>query len=195
MKRKDLYIDVETTGTLPLCHGIIQIAAIAVIDGKVKGVFNEHLRPFKADYIDPVALEIQNKDEEFVRSLPAPRKIYRKLIEFLEQFIDKFDKEDKFTCFGYNVDFDIDFLSKFFEKNDDNYFGSYQNYRAVCTLDLVRRLHHLGDKKIRALPNLKLETVTDAFEIKHDNPHNALSDARAARRLEWELNKRLKGIL
>ena len=49
MKQKDLYIDVETTGTLPLCHGVIQIAAIAVIDGKVKGVFNEHLRPFKAD--------------------------------------------------------------------------------------------------------------------------------------------------
>lgn len=192
--QKNLFLDIESTGTAYQCHGIIQIAAIAVIDGKVKGVFNEHLRPFKADYIDPIALEMQNLTEEEVRKRPAPKKVYRNFVKFLEGFVDKYDKEDKFTCFGYKIDFDIDFLSEFFKKNDDEYFGSYQNYRPVCTLALVRRLNQLGDCLITELPDLKLETVTEAFKIKHENPHDALSDARAARRVDFECMKRLRNI-
>lgn len=193
--QKDLHVDLETTGTVHHCHGIIQLAAICVIDNKVKGVFNEHMRPFKADYIDPIALEKQNLTVEEIKKWQGPKKVYRLLIEWLSQYIDKYDKGDKFTLFGYNVDFDVNFLSEFFKKNDDPYFGSWQNYRAVCTLALVRRLCRLGDPLLSVLPDLKLETVTGALDIKHDDPHDALSDIRASRRVEHICSQRLKEIL
>jgi len=193
--QKDLFIDIETTGTVHLCHGIIQIAAIAVIDGKEKGMFNEKCRPFKADYVDPIALQVQNVTEEEVRTWQAPKKTYRQFIAFLGEFIDKFDTKDKFTLHGYKVDFDVDFLTEFFKKNNDPYFGSWQNYRPVCSLSLMRLLCRLGDPLLNTLPNLKLETVAKALEIEHTNPHDALSDVKTARRVDHKGKIRLRKLL
>jgi len=176
---KILYFDCETTGLDPVKHDIIQLALIIEVGGEVKerAVFN--MQPFSYDNFEESALLINGYTIERLKTFKAPKEIYKEIVELLGRHVDKFDRSDKFYPAGFNVDFDLNFLAKFFIKNNDNYFGSWINWRKVDALPLLYVMDLQGKLK---LENYKLETVCMYFGIPLQ-AHDAESDIEATRQV------------
>ena len=102
---------------------------------------------------------------------------YNELTKLFGKYIDKFNKNDKFTAIGYNVKFDMDFLSNFFKKNNDKFFGSWISWYALDPMQICFFYDFIG---ILKLNNYKLGTVCEHFGIELD-AHDALNDIRATR--------------
>ena len=185
VSRKTLYFDVETTGTDPARHGLIQLACLVDIDGKVVDENSWHIKPFKGDLVSKEAARITGISREDLDNFPEPEGVYREIVEFFSKHVDRFDRTDKFYPAGYNVRFDLEFLKRFFEKNGDKYFGSFFNWKLIDPLPWLYRLDWLGEL---SLPDYKLVTVCNHFGIElGDSAHDALADIRATRELLLKL--------
>ena len=55
------FIDVETSGVDPKKHAILQLAAI-IQDGDTRHTFNQFVRPFLLDKVDPDAIKVHGLD-------------------------------------------------------------------------------------------------------------------------------------
>lgn len=183
--KKCLWFDTETTGLFPYKNDIIQIACLVEIDGNIVDEFESKIRPFAPANVEAKALEVNGLKLSDVMNYPGTKEVHDKFLSFLKKYIKPFDKGDKFAPAGYNVKFDIDFLSNHFKKCGDNYYGSFFNYRAI---DPMYILHVMDYRKKIELPNYKLKTVCDHFGISIE-AHEALSDIKATR----ELYKYLEG--
>ncbi len=177
MDKKILYADTETTGTNPVLHDVIQFAFIVEINGAIVDTAEFKAQPFSYENINPEALEINKTTIEQIKTYPSPRETYQKIVNFFCKHIDKYDRADKFYPAGYNLHFDLDFISQFFVKNGDKYFGSFCNWKRIDPLPFLYNMDFLG--KI-SLPNYKLETVCNHFGIQIQ-AHDALSDILATR--------------
>lgn len=185
---KLLFVDTETTGLSAYKNGLVQIAGIVEIDGKVKEEFNFECRPFEKDEVDAKALTIIGKTREELENLPSPKKTYQKVVTLFDKYIDKFNRSDKFYLVGQNIKFDHGFLQAWFKKNDDKYFGSYAwNYMvdliAIATLFRVAGKFKTDD--------MKLETMAKEFDISLD-AHDALNDIRATREIFYRFVEQVK---
>jgi DNA polymerase III subunit epsilon len=182
--KKILYFDCETTGLDSEKHDIIQLAGIIVAGKEIKE-FNFNIAPTNPDtsVISQEALDVNGYSIEQIMGFTPARDIYFELLSLFGEYIDKYDKNDKFTPAGYNVRFDVDFLKQFFLKNEDVYYGSWINYRMIDPLPVLYFLDFAG--KI-SLENYKLSTVCEHFGIEI-KAHDALSDIRATRELLGKL--------
>lgn len=185
---KILYFDCETTGTDPIANDIVQLSAMMEINGKIVDTLNIRMRPFLEENIQQEALDVIGLTKEQVMAEQDPREAYMQIIKFFNKHIDKFDRADKFYPAGYNVKFDLDFLYNFFKKNNDVYFGSYCNWRAIDGLPIMHYLNWCGHVD---LVDYKLGTVCDYYNIKID-AHDAQSDIEATRELLIKLRYALK---
>lgn len=187
---KELWFDIETTGTDVRRHGIIQIAMIAVVGGEVYEK-SWRVRPFAEDAVDPEALQVNRTTREEIADYPQPEDIHKEVCIFLNRFVNKFDREDKFTPGGYNADkFDLPFLKAWFEKCGDKYFGSYFDYMTVDPYPILRFLRYMGAID---LSNYKLATACQAFGVPlGDDAHDALADIRATRALAVILKEQIR---
>ena len=179
MKRKILWIDTETTGLNPQENGIIQIAALIEINGLVMENLNYKMCPLEGDKIDATALETNGHTEGQVMGFPSPQDAVDGLQEAMSNYVDKFDKTDKFVIAGYFVRFDIDMLRGLFNKLGNKYFGSWFFSVSYDVQGLV------AERVVRGFraPNYKLKTVCKEFGIEI-NPHEAMSDIAATRSLD-----------
>lgn len=179
MKKKIFWFDVETTGLNAEQQDIVQLAFLIEIDGEIVESGNMLMQPFNYDTISQESLDIHGRTIDEIKTYPNPRRVYADLIAVLEKYVDRYNKSDKFHHAGYNSRFDLDFLKQFFIKNEDVYFGSWFNYKAIDALSLLYVLD--GIDKV-SLPNYKLETVCRHFDIPI-KAHDALSDITATRSL------------
>jgi len=188
---KTLYFDVETTGTDPSKHGLIQLACLVDIDGTIVDEGNWFIQPFEKDMIDEGALKVNGLSLEKMKGFEfmKPRDVYFQIITLFGKHVDKFNRSDKFWPAGYNCGFDLEFLRVFFEKNDDSYFGSWQNWRAIDPLPLIRYLGWLGKVD---LPDYRLATVCNYLNVQLGAAHDALADVRATRECILELKSLIK---
>jgi len=177
--KKALWFDVETTGLNHFKNDIIQIAALAEVEGNIIEEFNSKIAPVDPTNVDPKALEVNGLKLEDIMKYPKAKEVHKKFTDFLGRYIDKYNKEDKFAPAGYNVNFDIDFLSSFFRKCGDKYYGSYFNYKCI---DPRPYLHMMDYERKISLPNYKLVTVCNHYSIRLE-AHEALSDIKATREL------------
>jgi len=126
---KLLFIDVETTGLDEVKNDIIQLSGIIVIDGEIKSNFNYNMRPFKPSNWDSVAYKLaqdRGLSKEIINGFDDPKSVYEQFTNLLNNFVDKYNKQDKFQLAGYNVSgFDRKFLYEWFKKSGDKYPGSY----------------------------------------------------------------------
>ena len=183
--KKSVYIDVETTGLHPWHNDIIQIAMLVEINGEIVEEYSSTVKPHFPENINPEALKVTGVALADIDDYPEKKIVYNQIVDMLGKYVNKFEKSDKFTPIGYNVRFDLDFLSAFFKKNDDKYYGSWFNWKAV---DPLQYLYIMDYNRKIALPNYKLATVCQHFGIPI-MAHDALQDIKATRELWLQLNE------
>lgn len=189
--RKVLWMDTETSGTDEDRHAMLDLSVIIEIDREIISKKKFQIKPFSDDILDPQALEVNGYTEEMVKQEPflEPLEAHMQICGLWGSNVDKFEKSDKMYIGGFNVDFDLRFLTKFFEKCQDKYLGSWINWRKLDPMPLVTVLEYLG--KVQ-LPNLKLETLCDYYQIPID-AHDSMSDIMATRELFYKLINRNSG--
>lgn len=191
MTVKLCYIDTETTGLDAKRHGIIQLAAIMEIDGEEVSTFSEKMRPASTCAADHSALEISGNTVEMIKTYRPESEVYRDFVEWLGQFVGKFDKLDKAFFCGYNSPFDVEFVRALFERNGDKFFGSWFWSGSIDVMGAA--LWSLRDQRPR-LENFKLGTVAEhvlgsrVAELTADaGLHDALTDIRLTRELHMRV--------
>jgi len=182
---KVLWFDTETTGLFGWKHDIIQFAYMVDIDQKVveEGVFTMQPLNYR-DAIDQKALDIHGMQVSDLMKFQSANAGHAQIIQLLNKYINKSDKDDKFTPACYNAKFDMDFLQANFKKHGSTGFGSYFDYHAVDPMVVCNYLRYLGALK---LPNVKLATVAGHFGIEF-NAHDAMEDIRTTRLISKKLN-------
>jgi len=169
---KTIWLDLETTGLNPNENGIVQIAMLVEVDGKIVDKFETKMNPGKVKF-SQYALEVNKLTKKKIQSYPSKEDVVKKVTTFLDKH-----KDEKLTVGGYNVKFDIKFLSKII--NFTNYFHWYNV--DVFALLKIKRQQGLYDG------GMKLVEACEHFKIKHD-AHEAMSDIKATRKLYKKLLK------
>jgi DNA polymerase III alpha subunit (gram-positive type) len=177
---KIMYLDVETTGLDRERNDIMQLAGV-LADGEEEIKFNYFLRPYGTARIDLKALEVTGITMEQLMSYPPQNLAFEEFHKLLMAHVDPWNKQDKMLICGYNVDFDIAFLRRWFELNGDKYFFSwFWN----PPLDAMYLAGWALCGKRASLPNFKLATVYE--ELLHKpmaNAHDAFADVYATREI------------
>lgn len=177
--KKIVWLDVETTG-LENEHDIIELAIVIFIDNVPVIRKHWYIQPFRYDNISPKALEITGHTIEKIKTFLPPHQVYLEFIDILSKYVGKFDPKDKYYIGGFNVRFDIGFLSRFFIKNNDKYFGSFFNWKYIDVFSIVNILDFYD--RIPEMQNRQLGTVCEKFNIDIET-HNAMSDIIATIKL------------
>lgn len=191
MMNKIIFIDTETGGVNAEKSALIQLSGIIEVDGTEKEKFNFYIKPFENSELNEKALEVQGRtlEELGTEKYIDESIIYKKFLEILDKYIDKYDKNDKFIVAGYNVKFDIDILKAFFERNNNKFLFSYFNSSMLDPLYSVRLLQIAGILPI--LENNKLETWCKYFNIEL-KAHDSLQDITATKKLIEKLIELIK---
>lgn len=173
---KLFFFDLETTGTNPGRHGIHQISGEIMVDGVTREQFDFKVRPNPQAQIEEDALKVGGVTKEQILAYPPMYDIYRKLINMLEKYVDKYNKKDKYFLVGFNnASFDNQFLRGFFLQNGDQYFGSW--FWSNSFNVMVLATPYLAANRAE-MENFKLATVAKALgiEVSEDNLHDASYD-------------------
>ena len=188
---KIIFIDTETGGVNAEKSALIQLSGIIEVDGAEKEKFNFYIKPFENSEVNEKALEVQGRtlEELGTEKYIDESIIYKKFLEILDKYIDKYDKNDKFIVAGYNVKFDIDILKALFERNNNKFLFSYFNSSMLDPLYSVRLLQ-VADM-LPVLENNKLETWCKYFNIEL-KAHDSLQDITATKKLIEKLIELIK---
>lgn len=173
---KILYFDLETTGTLVNKHGIHQLSGAVVIDGEVKEKFNFKVQPNPKAEILQDALDVAGVTKEQILAYPPMANVYNAFVQLLSNYVDKYNKQDKFFLAGYNnASFDNSFLRAWFLQNGDKYFGSWFwsnsfDVMVLATPFLSKKRHEMEDFKQKTVAK------TLGIEVDESKLHDALYD-------------------
>lgn len=176
---KILWLDTETTGLNKDICDIIQLSGIIVINGEEKERFNFHCQPMHYESIESEALVKNGLTIDTIKTFPLSQEVFVKFKQVLDKYIDKYNKEDKFYIAGHNVQFDIDFLKKFFKDQGDKFFGSYFYYKNMDLMALCSILHISG---LFDIPSFKLGDIAVQLGIECDNLHDSVIDIDITRK-------------
>lgn len=183
MRTKLFFCDTETTGLNPYKSEINQLAALIDINGKVVDKVDLSMKPDRPLHIHPKALAIQGRTQEEVMAYPDRKIGFATLKNMMGKHVDPYDKKDKFIMVGHNVEFDKKFVQALFYDVHDAFFGSWFDYRIVCTVSLGMALTVCGKIKTK---DLKLGTLCDYFKIKL-KAHDAMADIVATREVFYKM--------
>lgn len=179
---KKIYIDTETTGLRDDC-GLTQIAGVIEIEGAVREVFDLRVKPFPFDYREKEAYEMTSLDWSVGLE---PEAAHTDLARIFRNYVDPFDTADKFTVYAYGVLFDMGVLRRWFEGNNDKYFGSWFWTPGVCIMSQAAEF--LKEDRYK-MENFKLRSVCEFLELDAVKEwHNARQDIAAAYELKNVIN-------
>lgn len=177
------FFDLETTGTNYTKHSIHQIAGIVEVNDRIKQKFDIKTRPHPKAIIEPEAMAVGGVTEEIVMGYPDMKISYRKLIQILSKYIDRYNPKDKAYLVGYNNRaFDDPFLRKWFEQNGDKFMGSWFWSDSLDVLSLASE--YLIYRRV-AMPSFKLVRVAKELGIvvEEDKLHEAGYDVYLTREI------------
>ncbi|MEE2061501.1 TerD family protein [Rhodococcus artemisiae] len=147
-------VDVETSGLRPNAHRVLSVAALVLReDGSVEREFSTLVN---AD-CDPGPVHIHNLTRERLAGAPRFTDIAGELADIL----------DGGTLVAHNASFDYGFLDAEFRRSG----RSIPADQRLCTLALSRRLE-------LDVPNFKLATLAQHWQVQQLQAHDAYDDAR-----------------
>lgn len=173
IKKQNLaFVDIETTGLSVFKHEIIEIGCV-LVDSSLEIIeeFEIKIKPEHIKDADKLALKINHyKEKDWEGALT--------LAEAMRFFSDK--TKDTIMI-GHNIPFDAFFLDKaFFETGVEKKLFHYYMFDTVS----IAFAKLQGEKDIS---KFTLHELCEFFDIKNQEEHTALSDARAT----FELYKKL----
>lgn len=170
---KVFWFDTETSGTDPHNNGIIQLAYLLEVDGRIeeKGTLYSNC---KGKEITDRALEINGYSREQIDSFPDPSVMYKKLHALLNKYVNAYDSADKVIAGGYNVEFDVRFLRRLWFDNGDKYFGSFFAFGAVDPAVVFRLLQREG--VFDPIIKLTLSDLAEYLGVYNAGAHDAMAD-------------------
>lgn len=175
---KLIYVDTETTGLLPKECGLIQIAG-TIVNGTVYEDFDFHIKPFTGARIDDGAMKANGKTAADLAAYPEDGEVFKHFMNILCRYIDRYDSTDKFQIIGYNIDFDVDFIREWFQRNGNSFYSSFFWNPPLDVMTLAA-WNLIGARS--TLKNFKLGTVYEHYLGKPMiDAHDAFADACAAR--------------
>ena len=185
---KQVFFDLETTGTWTNKHGITEISMIVVNEDGSQDSFFRTVRPIDGSEIDLEALRVTNKTVEEINGYDSPGIVYKALTDFLGEYVDKFDKLDKMILYGYNVKFDEGFLRNWFKKLGDPFFGSWFFAPSIDVMSLAAEKLK-GERT--SLRDFQLSTVAQYLNIKVDKEklHGSFYDTQLTYEVYKEVTK------
>lgn len=154
MKSNFVVVDLETTGLNPKTDKIIEIGALKIQDGEIKGSFSELVRPDRT--LEKRITEITGITDGDLENAPYIEEILPAFLEFAGEA----------DLMGHSILFDYSFLKRAAVNQKLSFERS-----GIDTLRIARR--YLPELESRSLPFLCRH-----FKIPH-NPHRALSDVEA----------------
>lgn len=186
MKMALLHLDCETGGLDPKVNPLLQISGIVEIDGKVVQEFDLRLRPHQSSIVEPKALEVNGLTLERLYDPDRldPIDAYKKLKSIFLTYINKYDRQDKFYLVGQNVHFDYGFLLELWNRQGDNYLGSFIHYHKIDLIALTAALRLAGKLPTdpALLPSMKLASLCEYFQMPKQT-HDSMSDIRQTREI------------
>lgn len=159
--------DIETTGLSPSEDEITEIGAVKIKNGKVIGEFHTLVNPGKPIPVD--ITKLTGITDEMVKDAPGINTV---LAEFLEFVGDS-------TIVAHNAQFDMGFIYNKCEERD------------IVIKNPVLDSLYLSRVLLKELKNHKLNTIANHLNVRLDNHHRAVDDAKATGEIFWELVKRL----
>jgi DNA polymerase-3 subunit epsilon len=190
---KVFWTDLETSGMDHSRHGIIQLAYEVEIDGQMVAS-GEMWSNCEGKEIEDSALRVNGFTREQIATFGSPRQMYLDLDSLFAQFVDKFDRDDKFYAGGYNAtSFDMGFLRQLWTDCGDSYFGSWFYYGALDPGPLWVALKYAGVDLPYATSS-KLVDVAVALGIDVLRAHNAQADLRLTRDVMAALIQRMRNL-
>jgi DNA polymerase III epsilon subunit-like protein len=184
---KVCYIDVETTGLDAVKQDIIQLAMLIEIDGVIVKKVEFKCQPITWNNIQDGALKVHGYTLADLKEFPDVRLTFSQVLDLLDTYVNKFDKNDKFVFAGYNCPFDSRFVREWFAKLGNPYFGSYFDYKEYDIFPLFKAYTQACGI---TLPNHKLVTAAEHFGIPLQ-AHDAMSDIMAT----YQIGKKIEEIL
>lgn len=144
-----IVIDTETTGLSAQKDQIIEISALKVKDGLMMDNYTSLVNP--GIEIPKSSMKIHGITNEMVQNAPTIDEVIPKFLTFIE---------DK-PLVGHNISFDLRFINSYLEKN--------LNKQLADTMLISRR-------KLPTLPNHKLITLINHYNLGENQDHRSLSD-------------------
>lgn len=169
MKNKNRYValDFETLDTWRA--SVCAVGCVVIENNQIVEEFHSLICP-PSKYENPFCVEVHGIHYNDVKNSPTFPQVWEK--------IDKMIGDSPIVAHNYG-----------FEKSCINAcseeFGTNNDYEYIDTLKLSRNT-------LPFLPNHKLDTVCNYFNVELKKHHNALDDARACGNLLIEINKRRK---
>lgn len=170
-EQRYVVIDLETTGNAPKKGDkIIQIAAVVIENGQIVDRYMSFVNPMKRI---PLFIEqLTGITNEMVEHAPT--------IEEIAQDLNSLLTDSYFVA--HNVYFDLSFLQEELKICGYQYSGPI-----IDTVEMARIA--FPTKK-----SFKLSDLSDEFQMKHENPHRADSDAEATALLLLRIFDKLKAL-
>jgi len=173
MNNNFVVIDFETGGLDASLHDPVQIAAI-ILDGKTLKERGRFVSMIKAsrDRLTEEALKVNKKTLEEIESAPTS-------LEVLENFIKFCEPHGKLIPVAHRATFDLSFLKMLWVSNGKDlkeYRKVISDSAEICTKGLAICKFR---NKIPVVYDYGLEKLVIFLRIKHENAHDALSDAEA----------------
>lgn len=166
-----LFIDVESGGTSPSRHAILQFGAVAMKDSKIIGAIQFYVKPTRE--VQAEALAYNSLDMSIVESTGLDPVIASdRIVDFLWEMF----QGSKPILVGHNVGMDKYMTSiQLFEECGRD-LDKYVSYRCIDTMSLLWGLHLAGKLPIEACSS---SGAFKHFGIEVKNRHTALGDIYA----------------
>lgn len=179
---KQVFIDVETTGTNHWQHSCHQISGGIYIDNVLVDSFDFKVKPHERSKVEQAALDVGGLQLETIVNYPHRTVVYPQLIGLLASHCNKFDKTDKYFFCAYNAHFDNAFVRAFFKQCDDNYFGSWFWSNSIDVMVLAGE--YLKDVR-HEMKDFKLMTVAKhlGIEIDESKLHDGFYDIELTKKV------------
>ncbi len=164
MRKHNLaFIDIETTGLNVSMHEIIDIGCvISNPDLDILEEFEIKIKPQNLENSDPISMKVNKyKEEDWINAIS------------LEEALNILSEKTK-DCImvGQNVCFDFQFLDFAFLKTK---IKNQMHYHKLDTISIAWNRFHQNIE----FNHFSLREMCKFFDIKNENPHTGLGDAKA----------------